>query len=227
MSLLPIGDRLDGWQARPLPERKILSGRYVRLEPLSGHHADKMAEDAIASPDDWAYLGAGPFTSAAEFRALVETQSNSQDAIFYAVVDPASGEARGYASLMRIDSANGVIEVGNMWFGRRLRRTPAATEVIYLLAAYVFDGLRYRRFEWKCNALNQPSRRAAERFGFTFEGIFRQHMVTKGCSRDTAWFAMIDAEWPPIRAAFEEWLAPDNITSAGSQRRRLADIRIG
>jgi RimJ/RimL family protein N-acetyltransferase len=141
------------------------------------------------------------------------------------VVDKATGRAEGRASLMRIDPAHGVIETGSILFGPRLARTRGATEAIHLLGSYVFDDLGYRRFEWKCNALNEPSRRAALRLGFTYEGLFRRHMVVKGESRDTAWFAMVDTEWPRLKAALEAWLEPSNFDSDGRQLRALASFR--
>jgi RimJ/RimL family protein N-acetyltransferase len=150
----------------------------------------------------------------------------SEDPLFYAVIDLRDGRAGGVASYLRITPEHGVIEIGHIWFGRTLQRTRAATEAIYLLARHAFDDLGYRRLEWKCNAANAASRRAAERFGFTFEGIFRQHQIVKRQNRDTAWYAMLDHEWPPIRAAFEAWLHGANFDAGGRQRRRLSEIRL-
>ncbi|SNB64817.1 Protein N-acetyltransferase, RimJ/RimL family [Arboricoccus pini] len=225
MSTPPVGPIVEGWTPRAWPEPVTLEGRFVRLEPLRSEHAATMTADALAAPDDWSYLGPGPFTEAQAFSAVVALQAAAKDAQFFAVIDKMTGEAKGYLSLMRIDTANGVIEIGNIWYGRSLQRRPAGTEAVFLLAAYVFDQLGYRRFEWKCNDLNAPSRRAAERLGFIYEGTFRQHMIIKGRNRDTAWYAMTDQDWCTVKPAFEAWLDPDNVTADGSQRRRLADIR--
>ncbi len=149
----------------------------------------------------------------------------ANDAVFFAIVDASSNRAMGYASYMRIDPPNRVIEVGNVLFTPGLQGTTGATEAMYLMARHVFDDLGYRRYEWKCNALNEPSRRAAVRFGFTYEGVFRQHMIIKGANRDTAWYAMLDSEWPDRKRAFEEWLSPSNFDAAGRQKRTLAEIR--
>jgi RimJ/RimL family protein N-acetyltransferase len=148
-----------------------------------------------------------------------------EDPLFYAIVDRAAGAARGMASFLRMEPQHGVIEIGHIWFAPALQRTRQATEAIFVLARHAFDDLGYRRLEWKCDSLNAPSRKAAERFGFVFEGVFRQHMVVKGRNRDTAWYSMTDGEWPARRAAFEAWLAPDNFSAGGAQRRSLAEIR--
>jgi RimJ/RimL family protein N-acetyltransferase len=206
-----------------------MEGRFVRLEPLSAarhatslhavSHADARAREL------WTYLFQGPFADEADYRASIERAEQSTDPLFFAVVDLADGRAKGQASLMRITPEMGVIEVGNIWYAPELQRTPASTEAMLLLFAYVFDELGYRRLEWKCNALNAASRRAALRLGFTFEGIFRQHMVVKGRSRDTAWYAMLDGEWPARKAAMRAWLAPENFDAEGRQKRRLEEIR--
>lgn len=159
----------------------------------------------------------GPFAAEAAFRENLERNQASADPFFFAIVPAETGRAAGYASYLRIEPAHGVIEVGNIVFSPALQRTTAATETMYLMARHVFQDLGYRRYEWKCNALNQPSRRAAQRLGFTFEGIFRQHMVVKDRNRDTAWFAMLDHEWPARKAAFEAWLAPENFDTEGRQ----------
>ena len=174
----------------------------------------------------WLYMGVGPFADVAGFRAWLEQRLADADPYFYALRDPATGVALGLASLMRIDPANHVVEVGNILYSPGLQRSVAATEAMYLLARYVFD-LGYRRYEWKCNAHNLPSRRAAERLGFVFEGIFRQHMIIKGRNRDTAWFAILDRDWPAIRRGFEAWLEPNNFDAQGQQRRGLAALRAG
>ena len=172
----------------------------------------------------WDYLFSGPFRTLADFAADVELKARSVDPHFFAVVDNLSGRAVGYQALMRIEPSHRVIEVGNIMYTPAMQRTPGATEAQYLFARYVFDALGNRRYEWKCNALNAPSRRAAERFGFTFEGVFRQHMIVKGRNRDTAWFSMLDAEWPARKAAYERWLAPDNFDAHGRQKLRLSAL---
>jgi RimJ/RimL family protein N-acetyltransferase len=198
----------------------------VRLEPVDpGRHADDLFLASEGAPELWNYLAYGPFPNQQVFTEWLEERADSNDPLFYAVVDRDSGTARGMASLMRIDQDNGVIEVGHIWFAPVLQRTRQATEAIYLLARDVFDDLGYRRFEWKCDSLNLPSRRAADRFGFVFEGVFRQHMVIKDRNRDTAWFSILDGEWPVVRAAFEAWLAPANFDGEGRQRRSLAELR--
>jgi RimJ/RimL family protein N-acetyltransferase len=173
----------------------------------------------------WTYLADGPFTSRAEFEAALERKATAADAVFLALVDPARGDARGYASYMRIDLPNRVIEVGNVLFTPALQATTGATEAMYLMARHAFEELGYRRYEWKCNALNEPSRRAAVRLGFTYEGTFRQHMIVKGRNRDTAWYSMLDNEWPALKIAFERWLAPENFGLDGRQRTRLEEFR--
>ena len=214
---------LSHWTARPRPERRPHEGRYVRLEPLdAARHGDDLF---AAGPTDDAllrYLPERPFADRASFQPWLDKAAVSEDPMFLAVVDKESGRAEGRLSLMRIDAANGVIETGHLLFGPRLGRTRGATEAIYLLARHVFDDLGYRRFEWKCNDANEPSKRAALRFGFVFEGVFRQHMVVKGENRDTAWFSIIDTEWPARKAAFEHWLAPSNFDKDGRQIQSLA-----
>ena len=217
---LPIGPALD-WQPVPAPQKRVREGRYVRLEPVdpAGDAGDLFAlsqgHDAI-----WIYLGYGPFADLAAIRTWLARCAQQSDPLFVTIVDKATGRASGMASFLRITPADGVIEVGHIWIAPAIQRTRQATEAIFLLMREAFE-LGYRRLEWKCNALNAPSRRAALRFGFTFEGIFRQHMIVKGRNRDTAWFAMLDHEWPPIRAAFERWLAPENFDAAGHERSKL------
>ncbi|HZS85195.1 MAG TPA: GNAT family protein [Stellaceae bacterium] len=218
----PVGAALD-WRPVAPPKRATLPGRYVRLEPVdpARHAADLFALSAPA-PRLWTYMGYGPFADAAAFRTWLEGCARSADPLFFAVVDEATGRASGMVSYLRMAPEMGVIEIGHIWFAPVLQRSRQATEAIFLLMRHVFDDLGYRRLEWKCDALNAASRRAAARFGFTFEGVFRQHMVYKGRNRDTAWFAIIDREWPAIRAAFERWLAPENFTADGRQRQGLA-----
>jgi RimJ/RimL family protein N-acetyltransferase/GNAT superfamily N-acetyltransferase len=214
---------LASWTPRPRPERRAHEGRYVRLEPLdSARHGDHLFE---AGPTDAAllrYLPELPFPDRASFQPWLDKAAASEDPLFFVAVDRDTGRAEGRLSLMRIDAANGVIETGHLLFGPRLSRGRAATEAIHLLARHVFDDLGYRRFEWKCNDANEPSKRAAIRFGFAFEGVFRQHMVVKGENRDTAWYSMIDSEWPARRRAFERWLDPANFDAAGRQRLSLS-----
>jgi RimJ/RimL family protein N-acetyltransferase len=216
------------WKPARRPERAPLEGETVRLEPVDpGRHAGDLFAASEGAPALWDYLAYGPFPNQHVFTEWLEERAASEDPLFYAVVDRDSGAARGMASLMRIKPEHGVIEVGHIWFAPVLQRTRQATEAIYLLARHVFDDLGYRRFEWKCDSLNQPSRRAAERFGFVFEGVFRQHMVIKDRNRDTAWFSIVDGEWPVVRAAFEAWLAPENFDGEGQQRKSLSEIRDG
>jgi RimJ/RimL family protein N-acetyltransferase len=213
---------------RPAAET-VLEGERVRLEPLDpGRHAAELFEAAQgdgADPDLWRFMGYGPFADVEAMRGWLEAAAASADPLFRAVVDRASGRAAGVVSYLRIEPQHGVIEIGHIWFGHTLQRTPAATEAIHLLARHAFDDLGNRRLEWKCDSANERSRRAAERFGFTFEGVFRQHMVVKDRNRDTAWYALLDSEWPAARAAFEAWLAPENFDAAGRQRRSLAELR--
>lgn len=222
----PLGTLTDVTPARR-PERITLPGRYVTLVPLEAAHADDLFA-ATSGADKawlWDYMSDGPFVDAEAMRVQIGIKAASGDPLFYAVLDRASGRAIGHATLMRIDTANRVIETGNIMFSPALQRTPGATEAMYLLARYVFDELGYRRYEWKCNSLNAPSKRAATRLGFTFEGVFRQHMLVKGRNRDTAWFSMLDTEWPAVKAAFEAWLSPDNFDAAGNQKQSLATFR--
>jgi RimJ/RimL family protein N-acetyltransferase len=217
---LPIGPALN-WRPVPAPQKRLIEGNYVRLEPVDvARHAEDLLALSAGSDEIWTYLGYGPFADLATFRTWLSGCAQSSDPLFVTIVDKASGRASGMASFLRIVPADGVIEIGHIWFAPTLQRTSQATEAIFLLMREAFD-LGYRRLEWKCNALNAPSRRAALRFGFTFEGIFRQHMIVKGRNRDTAWFAMLDHEWPAIRAGFERWLAPENFDAAGRERSRL------
>lgn len=212
---------LKDWKPVPLPDAIALAGRWVTLEPLSAEkHASALWQAVDGHDDIWQWLGDGPYASEAELKEALAAKETGTAARFYAIV-PAGGSVVGYASLMRMDAANGVVEVGNVLFSPKLQRTAAATEAMFLMAQYVFEGLGYRRYEWKCNAQNAPSKRAAERLGFTFEGVFHQHMVVKGKNRDTAWFAMLDSEWPARKAAFVSWLAESNFDKSGRQKRTL------
>jgi RimJ/RimL family protein N-acetyltransferase len=223
----PVGPSIDPHPAKR-PERVTLEGRWVTLVPLDPQaHAAALYEGSngdAARESVWTYLSDGPYSSLEEFRASIESKSLSVDPLFFAVIDNASGQAVGYQTFLRIDPPNRVIEVGNILYTPAMQRTVGATEAQYLFARHVFEELGYRRYEWKCNALNAPSRRAAERFGFTFEGIFRQHMIVKGRNRDTAWFAMLDSEWPARKTAYERWLKPDNFDETGRQKLKLSDL---
>jgi RimJ/RimL family protein N-acetyltransferase len=223
----PIGPLVDIHHAKR-PERITLEGQRITLAPLD---AEKHAEALYAASNGdaereriWTYLFNGPFATLGDFAADVELKARSVDPHFFAVVDNASGRAVGYQALMRIDSTNRVIEVGNILYTPAMQRTAGATEAQYLFARYVFDVLGNRRYEWKCNNLNAPSKRAAERFGFAFEGIFRQHMIVKGRNRDTAWFSMLDSEWPARKSAYERWLAPGNFDAKGRQKESLSSL---
>jgi RimJ/RimL family protein N-acetyltransferase len=224
-----LGELLTRTGPWPRPERRTFEGRLVRLEPVSAEpHAAELyraSHEDEAARQVWTYLFHGPYPDEAAFAAWAEQAERSPDPLFFTVVEQASGRAMGVVSLMRIDPAMGVIEVGNIWYAPALQRTPMPTGAMQLLFAHVFDELGYRRLEWKCNALNEPSRRAALRFGFTFEGVFRQHMVVKGRNRDTAWYAMLDHEWPALRTAYAAWLDPANFDGAGRQLRRLEEVR--
>jgi RimJ/RimL family protein N-acetyltransferase len=216
------------WRPAKLPAREPLNGATMRLEPLDpARHGEDLFRATAGADSSWDYLAYGPFAGREEFIRWLEQRAPLDDPFTYAIVDRGAGAARGLTSLMRIDAPNGVIEVGHIWLSPLLQRTRQATEALYLQARYVFDELGYRRFEWKCDALNEPSRRAAERFGFAYEGIFRQHMVIKDRNRDTAWYSILDGEWPSRRAAFEAWLSLENFKADGSQRRSLAEIREG
>lgn len=217
---------LAGWAPRPRPDGRTLAGRLVRLERLSAPRHGVNLAAAVAAPAalyDFLFepAPAGP----GDVSAWVAAVAAGADPLFYAVVDQASGRAAGRLALMRIEPQHGVIEVGHILFGRALQRTAGATEAIHLIARHVFEDLGYRRLEWKCDDRNTPSKRAALRFGFSAEGVFRQHMVIKGKNRDTAWFAMLDGEWPRLRGAFERWLQPSNFDPDGRQRRRLEEMR--
>jgi RimJ/RimL family protein N-acetyltransferase len=222
-----IGDPLESWQAPDFPPQRALEGRYCRLEPLDAQrHAQDLFDAQLedASGARWTYLAGGPYRELAPLRAWCEQMSRSRDPQFHAIVDLASGRALGRAAYLRIDPANGVIEVGHIYLGPRLARTRAATEAIYLLMANAFQ-LGYRRFEWKCDSGNLPSRAAATRLGFSYEGLFRQAIVYKGRNRDTTWFAVIDRDWSRgLRAAYERWLDPANFDAGGNQRERLSAL---
>jgi RimJ/RimL family protein N-acetyltransferase len=211
----------------PRPQPTVLAGRLVTLRPFDPAAQAEALYQATHGPekeDQWRYMSEGPFASRADFDAVFDRNAGSADPLFFAIMDNATGVAVGQASYLRIEPRHRVIEVGNIIFTPALQRSNGATEAMYLMARHVFDDLGYRRYEWKCNALNQPSRRAALRLGFAFEGVFRQHMIIKGRNRDTAWFSMLDAEWPLRRANFERWLAPSNFDAAGRQVLSLSSL---
>jgi RimJ/RimL family protein N-acetyltransferase len=226
----PMGDEID-WTPVPRPEPTVLRGRTVLLRPLDaavdGAELYAASHPPAGDPGVWTYLFDGPYESPEALATTLRIAEAAADPLFFTIARLPDERADGYASLMRITPEHGSIEIGNVLFGVSLQRTTAATEAIYLLARHVFDELGYRRLEWKCNALNAPSRAAAERFGFRFEGIFQQHMVVKGRNRDTAWYAITADRWPEIRAGFEAWLAPDNFDVDGVQRRSLRELISG
>ena len=221
----PIGRIIPGWSARPLPPVIPIDGRYCRIERADAatQAADLFAAYAEA-PDDrgWTYLPVERSPDLTHYRAWFEANAAKIDPFFHTIIDKQNGRASGVAAYLRIDPANGVIEIGHINLAPRLQRTRAATEAMFLLMRRAFDELGYRRYEWKCDSLNAPSRRAALRYGFRSEGIFRQAVVYKGRNRDTAWFSIIDTEWPAIRTGFELWLDPANFDAQGRQRTALS-----
>lgn len=221
----PIGEALPEWHDAQLPGDKSLMGRYCRLERIDvGRHAADLYEAYQDAPDgrNWTYLFTGPFDTFEAYRTYLTEAAKLHDPMHYAVVDLINGKAVGTLALMRIDAPNGVIEVGYVTYSPRMQRTRLSTEVMALLMEYVFEGLGYRRFEWKCDSLNVASRTAAQRYGFTLEGIFRQAVVTRGRNRDTAWYSIIDSEYPALRKAYEQWMSPFNFDEAGYQLKNLA-----
>jgi RimJ/RimL family protein N-acetyltransferase len=224
---LPIGPEVDALPAqRPRP--LTLRGRLTTVVPLDPAAHEQSLYEGTHGPDRaklWLYMAAGPFADRAAFRAYLDNLTASDDALSVVIIDNASGRAAGHASYMRMAPEHRVIEVGNIFYTTALARSAAATEAMYLMARHIFEDLNYRRYEWKCNALNAPSRRAALRLGFSFEGIFRQHMLQKGRNRDTAWFAMLDHEWPARKARFEAWLRPENFDESGRQRAPLSAMK--
>ncbi|KAJ6005072.1 hypothetical protein N7540_012871 [Penicillium herquei] len=222
----PLGAAVDDHPARPPPSTSF-TGRSVRLEKLDPRHTDDLYE-AIGLPEYsalWDYIGDGPFQDKEAFIPYIERISKSPDPYLYALIDLKSNKAVGFFSLMRIDQPNRVVEIGFVVFSPLLQRTTAATEAFYLITSTVFNDLGYRRFEWKCNDLNEPSKKAAVRFGFQPEGVFRQHMIVKGQNRDTAWFSILDSEWPALSKSFEKWLDPQNFDAEGKQRSTLVAFR--
>lgn len=222
----PIGCPIANWSARLHPPRSPMQGRYCRLEPLNvSEHLDSLYESLGNNPiTDWTYLPYGPFEQVADFKQWLQQQDGLDDPLFYAIVDSTSNNALGLASYLRIAPYGGVIEVGHIHYSKFLQKTPMATEAMFLMMQRVFDELGYRRYEWKCDALNTRSRAAALRLGFTFEGIFRQATVYKNRNRDTAWYSMIDSEWLRLKRVYKVWLDPDNFDSSGSQIKPLGEL---
>jgi RimJ/RimL family protein N-acetyltransferase len=226
----PVGAPLPSWSPRPRPPRTAMAGRFCTIEPLDpGRHVAQLfaayAEDREGRM--WTYLPRGPYASLDEYRSFAEAACQTDDPLVHTILDNTTGEAVGTASYMRIEPNVGVIEIGSITYSPRLQRRAAATEAMYLMMRRVFDELGYRRYEWKCDSLNQPSREAAARLGFRYEGLFRQASITRGRNRDTTWFSVIDSEWPGLRAAFERWLDPANFAADGTQRRSLASLLAG
>jgi len=221
----PVGPVVDPLPPGSKPDMRPLHGLWVMLEPVSSAHHAKDLWESFAEPDPqgdvWTWMAYGPWPGFEAFESWLKEREAARDPWFYAFIRRDTGKASGMGSFMRCDAANGVIEIGNIWLSPGLQKTREATEAIYLMIRHCFDDLGVRRLEWKCDALNAPSRRAAERFGFTFEGIFRQHMIIKGRNRDTAWFAMLDKDWPRVRATFEAWLKPANFDAKGRQQSKL------
>ena len=223
----PIGFPVPGWTPRPRPPRTAMEGAYCRVEPVdpARHAADlHEANSTDAEGRIWTYMPYGPFDNLEHYRGWMTATCLGEDPMFHAILDTASGKAVGLASYLRINPANGVIEVGHINYAPPLQKTRAATEAMYLMMARAFDELGYRRYEWKCDALNAGSRVAAERLGFRYEGLFRQGLIYKGRNRDTAWYAIIDRDWPAVKAAFQAWLAPENFDAQGQQRAPLSDF---
>jgi RimJ/RimL family protein N-acetyltransferase len=226
---LPIGSPVDPSPAQR-PRRCTIEGRYVTLAPLDPPaHADALWERAAGPRNDrlWVYLFNGPFHDRSAFDADLAAKATSQDPLFFSILDKDSQSPTGYAAFLRVEPVHRCIEVGSILYTPALQRTRGATEAMYLMARHIFQDLGYRRYEWKCDALNEPSRRSALRLGFSFEGTFRQHMIVKGRNRDTAWYAMLDSEWPVRKDAFERWLHPSNFDADGAQKFPLSTFNSG
>jgi len=218
----PIGPDVSGWNGAKRPEQAPLTGHYCRLVALHPHHAKDLFEAyATDSGGLWTYMPVGPFATLAEITDWITPASKSTDPLFFTIIDTVTNRAVGVASFLRIQPEQGVIEVGFIAFSPVLQRTRAATEAMFLMMQHAFD-LGYRRYEWKCDALNAPSQQAAKRFGFSYDGTFRQAMIYKGRNRDTAWYSILDQDWPRIKAGFETWLAPENFDAKGQQKNRLS-----
>jgi RimJ/RimL family protein N-acetyltransferase len=223
MTQKPIGSLVHPLPPGTVPDLRPLPGRWMRLDPLNVERHAASLFAAINGRDEglWTYMPYGPFAGEEAFTSWVKEKQAARDPWFYAFVNRSTGEAMGMGSFMRADPANGAIEIGNIWLAPALQRTREGTEAIYLMMRHCFDDLGVRRLEWKCDALNAPSRRSALRYGFTFEGIFRQHFIIKGRNRDTAWFSILDTEWPMIRKGFEAWLSDDNFDADAREKAKL------
>ena len=218
----PLGPKVDPVPPGSMPDRRPLHGMWMLLEPVSAElHARDLFDSITGKDDVWTYMGYGPWAEFEAFEAWLKEREAARDPWFYAFIRRDTGKACGMGAFMRCDAPNGVIEIGHIWMSPALQKTREATEAIFLMIRHCFDDLGVRRLEWKCDALNAPSRKAAARFGFEFEGIFRQHMIVKGRNRDTAWFAMLDKDWHVIRAGFERWLRPENFDEKGRQKAKL------
>jgi RimJ/RimL family protein N-acetyltransferase len=222
------GAKVGRLPSAQVPARGALAGRFVTLEPLdAARHASDLFEASHGSADAlriWDYLPVGPWGSEVEYTKILRQQTARHEQIYYAICRAEGGKACGQTSFLDIQPENGVIEIGSIWFGLTLRRTRSATEALYLMLRYAMDDLNYRRMQWRCNALNAASRAAARRLGFRFEGIFYNHMIFKGMNRDTAWYSILDDEWPDVRAILEQWLAPANFDQDGAARTSLAAL---
>lgn len=223
----PIGLDVPDWKPVAAPDHSALEGRFCRVEALDvARHSEELFS-AFSQGETgglWTYIPVGPFDTLEALQRWMETACASQDPLFYALIERETGQAIGIASYLRITPDFGVIEVGNIVFSPRLQKTPIATEVMFLMMQHAFNTLGYRRYEWKCDALNAPSRRAAARFGFAYDGLFRQALVYKGRNRDTAWFSILDKDWPAIERGFQSWLDPENFDEKGTQKRALSDL---
>jgi len=224
-----LGEPVDPSSA-PRPRRVTLKGNHVSLAPLDAHDHLESLWASTGGPEHehlWTYMFEPPFQNRASFEAYLQRKEESVDPLFYSIIENSTGDAVGWAAYMRMEPLHRVIEVGSIMFSPRIQRTIGATESMYIMAKHAFEDMNYRRYEWKCDSLNEPSRRAALRLGFKFEGVFRQHMVVKGRNRDTAWYSMLDSEWPARKRAFEKWLDPGNFDAAGRQRISLSTLNQG
>lgn len=223
----PIGFPVPDFKPAPLPPRSAMEGRTCRVEPLDveKHAADLFEANGTATDSRyWTYLPYGPFDTLDQYRAWIEGNCLGEDPLFHAVIDLETGKAVGVASYLRINPGAASIEVGHIHFSPKMQKSVLATECMYLMMARVFDELGYRRYEWKCNNLNEGSKSAARRLGFTYEGVFRQMLVVKGRNRDSAWFSLLDREWPAVKQAFQTWLSPDNFDADGRQKQSLSSL---
>ena len=223
----PVGFPVAGWRERPRPTRTAMTGRYCAVEPLQpGGHAADLYQAYMEDKEHrvWTYMSYGPFHTFEDYRRWLESYGTGDDPLFHAVIDLKSSRAAGVASYLNLKPDVGVVEVGHISYSPQLQKTPAVTEAMFLMMRRAFDELGYRRYEWKCDALNAASRTAAERLGFVFEGVFRQATIYKGRNRDTAWYSIIDAQWPALKKAIERWLEPGNFDAQGRQRLRLSNV---